>query len=81
MLHLVKAYVSYRIGKADKDSLSMAELLTLTETKPGTAAARLSEVVSQGQVDRVGRGEYRITTLGIKGFLEETLPRLKALEA
>jgi len=80
LLHLVKAYVSYRLGKVDKESLSMAELITLTGTKPGTAAARLSEVVSLGYVERIGRGEYRITTLGIKNFLEEILPRLKVSE-
>lgn len=81
VLQLVKAYVSYRVGKTDRDSLSMAELLTLTGTKPGTAAARLSEVVSLGHIERIGRGEYRITTLGVKSFIEEVLPRLKNLEA
>ncbi|MEM3693530.1 MAG: hypothetical protein QXI39_05875 [Candidatus Bathyarchaeia archaeon] len=80
ILHLVKSYVSYRIGKVEKESLSMAELLTLTGTKPGTAAARLSEVVSLGYVERIGRGEYRVTTLGIKNFLDEILPRLKVSE-
>jgi hypothetical protein len=80
LLHLVKSYVGHVTGKAVKDSLTMAELLALTGGKPGTVGARLSELTSLGWVERVGRGEYRITTLGTKAFLDEVAPRLKPKE-
>ena len=80
LLHLVKSYIGHRIGKTEKDSLTMAELLDSTGGKSGTVGARLSELASMGWVERVGRGEYRITTLGTKAFMDEVAPRLKPRE-
>ncbi len=77
ILHLLKAYIGFQTGKLERDSLSTAEILSLTGGKAGTVAARLSELTSLGWVERIGRGEYRITTLGINGFIEEILPRIK----
>lgn len=77
MLNLIKAYIGYRTGRSDKDTLSTAEIMTATGGKSGTVAARLSELTDMGFVERVGRGEYRVTTLGIKFFLEEILPKIK----
>ncbi|HDJ04806.1 hypothetical protein CW711_01970 [Candidatus Bathyarchaeota archaeon] len=77
LLHLLKAYIGYQTGRLEKDSLSTAEILSLTGGKAGTVAARLSELTSLGWVERIGRGEYRITTLGIVSFMEETLPKIK----
>lgn len=77
LLHLLKAYIGYQTGRLEKDSLSTAEILSLTGGKAGTVAARLSELASLGWVERIGRGEYRITTLGIVSFMEETLPKIK----
>ncbi|MEM1515528.1 MAG: hypothetical protein QXT26_03235 [Thermoproteota archaeon] len=77
MLNLIKAYVGYRVGRLEKDSLSVADLTVTTGCKSGTVAARLSELMDMGFVERVGRGEYRITTLGVKFFLDEILPKIK----
>ncbi|MEM2094334.1 MAG: hypothetical protein QXI32_03450 [Candidatus Bathyarchaeia archaeon] len=77
LLHLVKANVGYQLSRLKSDSLSIADILTLTGGKPSTTAARLSELVDLGWVERVGRGEYRITTYGIKSFQESVLPKLK----
>lgn len=79
LLHLLKANVGFRLGRLARDSLSIAEILTLTGGKPGSVAARLSEMVDSGWVDRIGRGEYRITTYGIENFREKDLPRIRAL--
>jgi len=80
LLQLVKSYVGYVTGKAKKDSLTMTELLDSTGGKSGTVGARLSELTSLGWVERVGRGEYRITTLGTKTFMDEVAPKLKPKE-
>ncbi|MEM2111005.1 MAG: hypothetical protein QXX08_03900 [Candidatus Bathyarchaeia archaeon] len=81
LLNLIKAYAGYKINRLEKDSLSTAELQALTGGKMGTVGARLSELTDLGWVERVGRGEYRITTLGVKSFLEEVLPKIKTGEA
>jgi len=80
LLHLVKAYVGYRAGRLEKDSLATSEIVSLTGGKPSTVGARLSELVGSGQAERVGRGEYRITTLGVRNFIDEVLPKIKSGE-
>ena len=77
VLHLLKTNVGYHLGMLDQDAISLADILTQTGGKPSTTAARLSELVNQGWVERVGRGMYRITTLGIKSFQDTILPKLK----
>ncbi|MEM2248698.1 MAG: winged helix-turn-helix transcriptional regulator [Candidatus Bathyarchaeia archaeon] len=78
MLNLIRAYVGYRTGRLEKDTLSMAEITASTGVKSGTVAARLSELTDMGLVERVGRGEYRVTTLGVKFFLDDVLPKIRA---
>ncbi len=80
MLNLIKAYIGYRTGRLDRDTLSTAEIMASTGSKSGTVAARLSELTNMGLAERVGRGEYKITTLGIKFFLDEILPKIKLEE-
>jgi len=80
LLHLVKAYIGYKTGRLSKDSLATSEITSLTGGKSSTIGARLSELVSSGWVERVGRGEYRITTLGVRNFIDEVLPKIKSGE-
>jgi len=75
LLHLVRVFIGYKLGNYDKDSISISELLTLSGGKPSSIAARLSEMVNLNWVERVGRGQYRITTFGIKSFQETVLPK------
>jgi len=76
-LHLIKTYVGKKLGLTESDSLSIVDLLKFTGDKPGAIAGRLSEMVNEGLVERVGRGEYRITTLGVKVFLDSVIPKFK----
>jgi len=78
LLYLIKTSVAFQLSKSDKDSVSIADLLKATSGKPSSTAARLSELVDLDWVDRVGRGEYRITTYGINSFIETILPKLKS---
>ncbi len=77
LLYLLKTNLGHQLGKLEEDSLSLADILTETGGKPSTIAARLSELVNQGWVDRVGRGKYRITTFGVRSFQETVLPKLR----
>ena len=81
LLNLVKMSISYQLGKSEQDSVSIADLLKATGGKPSSTAARLSELVDLNWVDRVGRGEYRITTFGLKSFIETVLPKLRSNSA
>lgn len=81
LLHLIKSYVGYQTGRIEAESLSTAEIVSMTGGKSSTVAARLSELRNLGWVERIDRGEYKITTLGVKSFLEEILPRIKPQEA
>jgi len=78
-LHLVRVYVGQTLGKYGKDSMSVDELLTTIGGRIGAMAGRLSEMVDEGLVARIGRGEYKITTFGIKQFTETILPKIKQL--
>lgn len=77
LLYLLKTSLGHQLGKIEEDALSLADILTQTGGKPSTTAARLSELVNQGWVERVGRGKYRITTFGVKSVQETVLPKLK----
>jgi hypothetical protein len=79
LLHLVKTYIGYQLGKLDLDIMSISDIISITSGKPSSSAARLSELVQMNWVERAGRGEYRITTYGIKAFSEEILPKIKAV--
>lgn len=78
-LHLVKNHVGNQLGVIDKASLSAAELLNIIGSRMGAIAGRLSEMVDEGLVERVGRAEYRITTYGLKHFSENILPKIKQI--
>jgi len=81
LLHLIKSYVGYQTGRLAKDSLSTTDVVNLTGARHGTVTARLSELTNIGWIERIGRGEYRITTLGVRFFMEEVLPKIKPQEA
>jgi hypothetical protein len=77
LTHLVAAYAGNQMGMAEKGSLSMAELLEKTGKSAGTVAGRLSELAGNLCVDRVGRGEYKVTEYGVKKFMDDVLPILE----
>lgn len=79
LLHLVKTYIGFQLGKLEKDFMPISDIISVTSGKPSSSAARLSELVQMDWVERVGRGEYRITTYGIKSFSELVLPKIRAM--
>jgi len=78
-LHLVKVYVGNQLKKIEKATLSVDELLKAIGGRIGAMAGRLSEMVDENLVERVGRGEYRITTYGLKHFSEAILPKVRQI--
>lgn len=78
LLQLAKARIAQVLGKADTDLMQSAELIVATKKSSGTVAGRLSELCGESLAERKGKGEYRITTLGLHVFREQVLPKLKA---
>lgn len=80
LLHLLKMKVAYLTGKAPSETLRSSDLVVFSNRTPGTVAGRLSELCAENLVQRIGKGEYRITTLGIQRFSEDVLTKLKRNE-
>jgi hypothetical protein len=79
-LCLLTAYASNRLGKLEKDTLSAEHLARGSRKAVKTIRNELPSMISTGLVERVGKGEYRITDYGIKFFLDEILPKYKVGE-
>lgn len=77
LLHLAKARIAQMLGKSEKDMVQSADLMAATKKSSGTVAGRLSELCAETLAERKGKGEYRITTLGLHIFSEQVLPKLK----
>jgi hypothetical protein len=77
LLHLAKARIAQMLSKSDKDLVQSAELIAATKKTAGTVAGRLSELCDDGLAERKGKGEYRVTTLGLHVVREQILPKLK----
>jgi hypothetical protein len=78
LLHLAKARIAQMLGKSDKDLVQSADLIVATKKSAGTVAGRLSELCGESLAERKGKGEYRVTTLGLHLFREQVLAKLKS---
>ncbi len=77
LLYLVRAKVAFETGRSDKETLLASDLISFTGKGSGTMAGRLSELSGEGLVERIGKGEYRVTTFGLHRFRRDVLPKLK----
>ena len=77
LLHLAKARIAQLLGKSERDLVQSAELIAATKKGAGTVAGRLSELCGEGLAERKGKGEYRVTTLGLREFQDQVLTKLK----
>ena len=77
LLHLAKARITQMLGKSEKDFVQSADLIAATKRTAGTVAGRLSELCGESLAERKGKGEYKVTTLGLHVFREQIIPKLK----
>lgn len=77
MLCLIGALVSRKIGKMDKETLDVEGIAKLTGKATKTIRNEMPDLIKKGWVDRVERGEYRVTTAGIVQFKDQSLSRPK----
>lgn len=73
LLYLAKKRIEGLMGLSEKNSADVNELAENLGVNAKTITARLAELVREGLVQRVERGEYLVTMTG----LEELINRLK----
>jgi hypothetical protein len=66
VVSLLGMYVGFRLGRVQSDSLPATGLARATGKALKTVSNQLAWMVDEGLVERVGRGEYRVASLGIK---------------
>ena len=77
LLHLAKQKIAEMTAKSETDTVQASDLTAATKRSSGTVAGRLSELCTESLVERKGKGEYRITTLGLHVFQEQVLSKLQ----
>lgn len=77
ILCLVGQHAGFKMGILEKKMLQYSEIEKITGQKTKTVTARLSELSAQRIVESPEKGVYRITTLGIKYFIDEVANKLK----
>lgn len=75
ILHLAGSRLMFLTGKKDVDSLSLDELTRVTGRATGTVAGRLSELTNEQLVERIGKGSYKLTTMGTRVVVRNVLSK------
>jgi hypothetical protein len=68
IISLVGTLVGYRLGVIKTDTTSARDLAKITGKALKTISNQLAWMIDDGLVERVGRGEYQITSQGIQRF-------------
>ena len=76
MIHLAGSRLQHQMGKRESDTLSLDEITKTTGRSTGTVAGRLSELCNDQLVERVGKGSYRLTTMGTRVVIKNLMPRV-----
>jgi len=79
MIHLAGSRLLHQMGKKESDTLSLDEITKTTGRSTGTVAGRLSELCNEQLVERVGKGSYRLTTMGTRVVIKNLMPRVAQL--
>ncbi len=79
MLHLAGSRLVHQLGRREADTLSLDEITKTTGRSTGTVAGRLSELCNEQLVERVGKGSYRLTTMGTRVIMKDLMPRVSQL--
>ncbi|KYH37959.1 MAG: hypothetical protein AYL29_001410 [Candidatus Bathyarchaeota archaeon B24] len=77
LLALITKYLAYMFGKSDKPSASLEELSKQLAKSRKTLSARLSELLNRQLVEKLERGEYKITLKGLNTFISDVVPKFR----
>ncbi len=76
LVSLLGALVGSKLGKVESESLSAISLSKTTGKALKTISNQLAWMVDDNLVERIGRGEYKITSMGVK-HSEKIMQELK----
>lgn len=77
-LHLLAAYLGYRLGMLQADVLAREELQSRLGKNPKITSTRLGELVKGEIAEKTSEGGYRITGFGVAQMQREWIPKIKA---
>lgn len=80
VLHLAGARLMSMLGRRESDAITLEELTRVMGRPTGTVAGRLSELWKEQLIERVGKGSYRLTTMGTRIAVRNVMPRLSGAE-
>jgi hypothetical protein len=75
-LHLLAAYIGYKLGLFHNDALAKEELQASLGKSSKITSTRLGELCREGLAIKMEEGRYRVTTFGIRRLQKEILPRI-----
>ena len=79
MIQLTGSRLMHLMAKKENDTMSLDEMTKTTGRSTGTVAGRLSELCNEQLVERVGKGSYRLTTMGTRVVMKTLMPRVSQL--
>jgi hypothetical protein len=71
------AYASCQLNALEQESLTLDTLSRLTGKTGGALRGTLSRMKEKQMIERLPEGGYRITPLGLKRLVDDTIPALK----
>lgn len=80
LLVLLGAYVGYKLGILDDDSLTIGELSTISQVKKSVVNVQASYMIRDRLAEIVETGKRRLTTIGIDYTKREVLPKVKPIK-
>ena len=76
-LNLLAAHIGNKLGLLNIDTLSKEELQAGLGKSAKITSTRLGELCREGVATKTEKGNYKITTIGIKRVQEEALPKIR----
>jgi len=70
LLFLAKRYIEHGLGLVDSPTASASEIYPALGKPSKTTSGRLSELLQKGLARRLDRGDYTITSLGLRTLVE-----------
>jgi len=76
-LYLLAAYIGYQLGKLTRETMTKEELMAKLGKNMKITTTRLGELTKDGLTAKTEEGDYKMTTIGIKKFQDETLSKIR----
>lgn len=79
LLHLAGSRLQHLLSSKETDTIGLDQLTKSAGRATGTVAGRLSELCNEQLAERVGKGSYRLTTMGARTVVKTLMPKVSGL--